>query len=209
MFSVRISVFLAAPCFGLICDWTEWFDVSKPEEYGGDYETYNAIRSEHGNKICEAPERIECRAKDRPDVSLEELGQKVECNVTYGLICKNEEQDATLWQLCYNYEIRVNCCEWHEISCEITSTLSPTSTATSTTTSTTVPIMTTARQPTTITTMPIPTPTITSEFTPSVTTPVTSTSPGIWQNNTLCSCFAIGEIKGRQLLKACHLHSRY
>ncbi|XP_052666587.1 mucin-2 [Harpia harpyja] len=165
------------PCFGLICNWTQWFDVSKPEEDGGDYETYDAIRKEHGNKICEAPEDIECRAKDNPDMSLEELGQKVECNVTYGLICKNEEQDATMWQLCYNYEIRVNCCEWSEISCETTSTLSPTPTATSTTTSTTVPITTTVRQSTAITTMPIPTPTITSEFTPSVTTPVTSTSP--------------------------------
>ncbi|KAM9605090.1 mucin-2 isoform 5-T5 [Morphnus guianensis] len=165
------------PCFGLICNWTQWFDVSKPEEDGGDYETYDAIRKEHGNKICEAPEDIECRAKDNPDMSLEELGQKVECNVTYGLICKNEEQDATMWQLCYNYEIRVNCCEWSEISCETTSTLSPTPTATSTTTSTTVPITTIVRQSTAITTMPIPTPTITSEFTPSVTTPVTSTSP--------------------------------
>ncbi|XP_040985275.1 mucin-2 [Aquila chrysaetos chrysaetos] len=165
------------PCFGFICNWTQWFDVSKPEEDGGDYETYDAIRNEHGNKICEAPEDIECRAKDNPDMSLEELGQKVECNVTYGLICKNEEQDATMWQLCYNYEIRVNCCEWSEISCETTSTLSPTPTATSTTTSTTVPITTTVRQSTAVTTMPIPTPTITSEFTPSVTTPVTSTSP--------------------------------
>ncbi|XP_074774746.1 mucin-2 [Athene noctua] len=161
------------PCFGLICNWTEWFDVSKPEEDGGDYETYDAIRNEHGDKICEAPEKIECRAKEKPDVSLEELGQKVECNVTYGLICKNEEQDPTMWQLCYNYEIRVNCCEWHEIPCETP----PTPTPSSTTTSTTVLTTTTTRRPTASTTTPIPTPTITSEFTPSVTTPVTSTSP--------------------------------
>ncbi|XP_026705984.1 mucin-2 [Athene cunicularia] len=161
------------PCFGLICNWTEWFDVSKPEEDGGDYETYDAIRNEHGDKICEAPEKIECRAKEKPDVSLEELGQKVECNVTYGLICKNEEQDPTMWQLCYNYEIRVNCCEWHEIPCETPPTLTPSSTTTSTTVLTT----TTTRRPTASTTTPIPTPTITSEFTPSVTTPVTSTSP--------------------------------
>uniref|UniRef100_A0A8D0EWW5 Mucin 2, oligomeric mucus/gel-forming n=1 Tax=Strix occidentalis caurina TaxID=311401 RepID=A0A8D0EWW5_STROC len=165
--------FLSAPCFGLICNWTEWFDVSKPEEDGGDYETYDAIRNEHGDKICEAPEKIECRAKEKPDVSLEELGQKVECNVTYGLICKNEDQDPTMWQLCYNYEIRVNCCEWYEIPCETT----PTPTPTSTTTSTTVVITTTTRRPTASTTTPIPTPTITSGFTPSVTTPVTSTSP--------------------------------
>ncbi|XP_063015610.1 mucin-2 [Melospiza melodia melodia] len=136
----------------LICDWTEWFDVSKPEEGGGDYETYDEIRK-HGNKICTAPEEIECRAKDKPDVSLEELGQKVECNVKYGLICKNDEQDVTMWPLCYNYEIRVNCCEWQEIPCEHTTT--PTVPSTSTTTQTTIASTTTTRTSTEITTRPI------------------------------------------------------
>ncbi|XP_051660232.1 mucin-2 isoform X7 [Manacus candei] len=165
------------PCFGLICDWTEWFDVSNPEEDGGDYETYDEIRK-HGYKICEAPEKIECRAEDKPDVSLEELGQKVQCDVSYGLICKNEEQDVTMWQLCYNYEIRVNCCEWQEIPCEITPTPSTPQTATSTTTKTTVPLTTTSRIPTEITTSPTHIASTTSELIPSVSTPVTSTSPG-------------------------------
>ncbi|OXB72765.1 UNVERIFIED_CONTAM: hypothetical protein H355_006208, partial [Colinus virginianus] len=166
--------FLVAPCLGLICDWSEWFDVSNPEKDDGDYETYEEIRTKHGDKICEAPENIECRAKESPDKTLEELGQKVECNVTYGLICKNEEQDASIWRLCYNYEIRVNCCEWREIPCEPTSTPSPTPTATSVTTGTTVPT-TTTQQSTTISTVPPPTAT-TSKPTPSVTTPVTSAS---------------------------------
>ncbi|XP_050191777.1 mucin-2 [Myiozetetes cayanensis] len=165
------------PCLGLICDWTEWFDVSNPEKDGGDYETYDEIRK-HGYKICEAPEKIECRAEDKPDVSLEELGQKVQCDVTYGLICKNEEQDVTMWQLCYNYEIRVNCCEWQEIPCETTPTPSTPQTATSTTTKTTVPLTTTSRIPTEITTSPIHITSTTSEPTPSVSTPVTSTPPG-------------------------------
>lgn len=158
--------FLAAPCLVLICDWSEWFDVSNPEEDGGDYETYDAIRIEHGNKICAAPENIECRAKDSPDKTLEELGQKVECNVTYGLICKNEEQDASIWHLCYNYEIRVNCCEWHEIPCDTGPSSTPT--ASSVTTGTTVPT-TTTQQSTTITTIPTPTATTTSQSPPSVT----------------------------------------
>ncbi|XP_074004839.1 LOW QUALITY PROTEIN: mucin-2 [Numenius arquata] len=164
------------PCFDLICNWTEWFDVSNPEEDGGDNETYEAIK-EHGKKICETPEKIECRAKDNPHMSLEELGQKVECNVTFGLICKNEEQDATMWELCYNYEIRVNCCELHEVPCGTPSTPSLTPTATSTTTSTTVPTTTITRETTSITTMSIPTPTITRQPPSSVTSPETSTSP--------------------------------
>ncbi|XP_039408874.1 mucin-2 [Corvus cornix cornix] len=165
------------PCFGLICDWTEWFDVSKPEEGGGDYETYDEIRN-HGNKICTAPEQIECRAKDKPDVSLDDLGQKVECNVTYGLICKNDEQDVTMWQLCYNYEIRVNCCEWQEIPCGPTITPTIPHTPASTTTKTTVPTTTTTRTSTEITTPPVHIHSTTSEHTPSVPSPVTSTSTG-------------------------------
>nr|AGD81026.1 mucin 2 [Gallus gallus] len=164
------------PCLVLICDWSEWFDVSNPEEDGGDYETYDAIRIEHGNKICAAPENIECRAKDSPDKTLEELGQKVECNVTYGLICKNEEQDASIWHLCYNYEIRVNCCEWHEIPCDAGPSSTPT--ASSVTTGTTVPT-TTTQQSTTITTIPTPTATTTSQSPPSVTSgsTVSTTAP--------------------------------
>ncbi|XP_030911677.1 mucin-2 [Geospiza fortis] len=164
------------PCIvtELICDWTEWFDVSKPEEGGGDYETYDEIRK-HGNKICTAPEKIECRAKDKPDVSLEELGQKVECNVTYGLICKNDEQDVTMWPLCYNYEIRVNCCEWQEIPCEHTTT--PTIPSTSTTTQTTIASTTTIRASTEITTTPIDIHSTTSPSPPTPSTPKSTTTP--------------------------------
>uniref|UniRef100_A0A803XKC0 Mucin 2, oligomeric mucus/gel-forming n=1 Tax=Meleagris gallopavo TaxID=9103 RepID=A0A803XKC0_MELGA len=172
-----------APCLGLICDWSEWFDVSNPEEDGGDYETYEEIRKEHGNKICAAPENIECRAKDSPDKTLEELGQKVECNVTYGLICKNEEQDASIWHLCYNYEIRVNCCEWHEFPCETASTPSSIPTASSVTTGTTVPTTTirhTTAPPTTTGSAPTTTSgtTLSSSTTSSTvsTTPVTVTT---------------------------------
>ncbi|XP_025940069.1 mucin-2-like, partial [Apteryx rowi] len=160
------------PCFELICNWTQWYDVSRPNEGDGDYETYDAIRNKHGNEICEVPEEIECRAENRPDMSLEELGQKVECNVTYGLICKNEEQsDAT--PICYNYEIRVYCCEWHEVPCETKPGSTPVH---STTTSTTIVVDTTTWQPAVTTTTPKPTPTTISKPTPPSTTPVTPTT---------------------------------
>nr|XP_021410840.1 mucin-2 [Lonchura striata domestica] len=164
------------PCIitELICDWTEWFDVSKPEEGGGDYETYDEIRK-HGHKICTAPEEIECRAKDKPDLTLEQLGQKVECNVKYGLICKNDEQDITMWPLCYNYEIRVNCCEWQQIPCE--PTITPTIPQTSTTTQTTITSSTTTRTSTEITTTPIHIHSTTSPPTPSTPKSTTMTLP--------------------------------
>uniref|UniRef100_A0A8C2YFS8 Mucin 2, oligomeric mucus/gel-forming n=1 Tax=Coturnix japonica TaxID=93934 RepID=A0A8C2YFS8_COTJA len=172
-FSTEIS-----PCLGLICDWSEWFDVSNPEEDGGDYETYDAIRIEHGNKICTAPENIECRAKDSPDKTLEELGQKVECNVTYGLICKNEEQDASIWHLCYNYEIRVNCCEWHEVPCVTASTPSSTPTASSVTTGTTVTPVSHSVTTTTV---------FTSTVSSTTASPTTGSSPTSTSGTTLSS----------------------
>lgn len=107
-------------------------------------------------------------------MSLEELGQKVECNVAYGLICKNDEQDVTMWPLCYNYEIRVNCCEWQEIPCGHTTT--PTIPSTSTTTQTTIASTTTTRTSTEITSIPTSTK---CEYTLSVLTPLISTTSGI------------------------------
>lgn len=132
------SICLTATCYEL-CEWTQWYDVSLPkdEPNGGDYETYEAIRNKYPNSICSAPQNIECRAKESPDQSLEELGQKVECNVTYGLVCRNDDQDKSLWNLCYNYEIRVYCCEEH---CGIL----PTTTITTTTLSTTTTVQTTS-----------------------------------------------------------------
>ncbi|XP_041337051.1 mucin-2 [Pyrgilauda ruficollis] len=168
----------------LICDWTEWFDVSKPEEGGGDYETYDEIRK-HGNKICTAPEKIECRAKDKPDVSLEELGQKVECNVKYGLICKNDEQDVTMWPLCYNYEIRVNCCEWQEVPCG--PTVTPTIASTATTTKTTIGSTTTTRTTTEITTTPIHVHSTTPPSPPTPSTPKSTTTPSTPETPTTTS----------------------
>ncbi|NWT76013.1 MUC5B protein, partial [Prunella himalayana] len=180
--------FLAAPCVvtELICDWTEWFDVSKPEEGGGDFETYDEIRK-HGNKICTAPEKIECRAKDKPDVSLEELGQKVECNVKYGLICKNDEQDVTMWPLCYNYEIRVNCSP------------PPPTPSTPKSTTTTLPTetpTTTTSTPTTTTGTGSPTPTSTTSSTSSPTPTYTTTTPtpGTSLDCSLMCTFAMGEM---------------
>uniref|UniRef100_A0A8D2IZP5 Mucin 2, oligomeric mucus/gel-forming n=1 Tax=Varanus komodoensis TaxID=61221 RepID=A0A8D2IZP5_VARKO len=149
------------PC---ICEWTQWYDVSTPtnEPGGGDYETYEIIRSK-GYDFCAAPLDIHCRAKDAPDQTLEELGQKVDCNVTYGLICRNEDQDQSLWNLCYDYEISVFCCP---VPCSTTTGIT---TTTRTPTTTTPPTTTKPSTTTPTTTMPTTTPIITS-------TPLTSTS---------------------------------
>ncbi|KAM8939218.1 mucin-2-like [Pelodytes ibericus] len=94
----------------VICMWTPWFDANTPQQgqEGGEFETYDEIRKSH--TFCEAPVEIRCRAVDAPNLDFDALGQTVHCNVSYGFICRNNEQqeENSLWQTCYNYEIRVN-----------------------------------------------------------------------------------------------------
>ncbi|XP_006877059.1 PREDICTED: mucin-5AC [Chrysochloris asiatica] len=99
------------------CTWTKWFDVDfpSPGPHGGDVETYdNIIR--HGEKVCHKPEEImqlECRAENHPDVNIKQLGQVVECNPDVGLVCRNQDQMGK-FKMCFNYKIRVLCCEYQD-----------------------------------------------------------------------------------------------
>ncbi|XP_036895115.1 mucin-5AC isoform X2 [Sturnira hondurensis] len=105
------------------CSWTKWFDVDfpSPGPHGGDLETYsNIVRS--GEKICRRPEYIshlQCRAENHPEVSIESVGQVVQCSPDVGLVCRNRDQRGT-FKMCLNYEVRVLCCEPRE-GCPLTS----------------------------------------------------------------------------------------
>ncbi|XP_064145005.1 mucin-5B [Loxodonta africana] len=94
----------------LRCQWTEWFDVDYPksEEAGGDIESYDKIRRAGGD-ICEQPQDIECQAENLPNSTLQQVGQRVHCDASFGLVCRNNEQKGP-FQMCYNYRIRVLCC---------------------------------------------------------------------------------------------------
>ncbi|XP_062054496.1 mucin-5AC [Lepus europaeus] len=96
------------------CSWTKWFDVDFPAPgvHGGDKETYDNILR-HGERICRRPEeimRLQCRAENHPDVSIERLGQVVQCDPDVGLVCHNRDQEGA-GGMCLNYEVRVLCCE--------------------------------------------------------------------------------------------------
>nr|XP_023510677.1 mucin-2 [Equus caballus] len=186
-----------APC----CFWSDWINEDHPETHGdsGDRERFDSV--------CQAPEDIECRAATEPQLSLEELGQKVQCNVSFGFICKNEDQFGDgPFGVCYDYEIRVRCCLPMEecpstptttpmTTTMITATTTPSTTTMTTTTETTTPTTsttpltstakptTTTRETTTLTMTTIPgsstlTPTITTTTTTETTTPTTSTTSG-------------------------------
>ncbi|XP_059785965.1 mucin-5AC [Balaenoptera ricei] len=184
------------------CTWTKWFDADfpSPGPQGGDFETYsNIVR--RGEKICHRPEYIsalECRAKNHPDVSIQTLGQVVQCSPEVGLVCRNRDQKGQ-FRICLNYEVRVLCCEPQEgcpvthvtttsptavpitstASVETTSTTSapPTSTTTVETASTTSALTTSTTSVETASTTPVPTIiTTTVETTRPTTAPTTSTA---------------------------------
>uniref|UniRef100_A0A8C7TYM1 Mucin-5AC n=1 Tax=Oncorhynchus mykiss TaxID=8022 RepID=A0A8C7TYM1_ONCMY len=159
---------------GYPCVWSQWFDTTFPTlgTPGGDSETYNNIRSiiSAGYHICSSPEAVECRAKQYPGLQISQLGQDVTCNPSVGLICQNNMQG--LQQKCFDYEIRVKCCQCG------TTTHIPT-----TTTTTTGPHITTPTPTTTTSTSTAPPTTKTTTQTPSpsttLTTTPTSTSTGV------------------------------
>ncbi|XP_074481235.1 mucin-5AC [Sebastes fasciatus] len=120
------------------CEWSPWYDTSFPTlgTPGGDSETYEKIR-EAGHKICAKPSQIQCRAEKFPNVTIDNVGQVVQCNVAKGLTCRNEDQTGPL-ALCFNYQVKVLCCDYSACPTKPTpSTTPPTSTANSPTIPTT------------------------------------------------------------------------
>ncbi|KAM9149379.1 mucin-5AC-like [Pangshura tecta] len=162
------------------CTWSKWFDVdfpsSGPKE--GDIETYNNIRAA-GQIICKKPANIECRAENHPDMSIDEVGQIVQCDVNFGLMCKNEDQIGK-FKMCLNYEIRVLCCE-ENLNCPTPTTSIATTTIRTpptTVTKTTIEVTTSTQPPGT------ETPGTTTAKTPAVTTPTQVTTPIISSTQT-------------------------
>uniref|UniRef100_A0A8K9Y153 VWFD domain-containing protein n=1 Tax=Oncorhynchus mykiss TaxID=8022 RepID=A0A8K9Y153_ONCMY len=176
---------------GYPCVWSQWFDTTFPTlgTPGGDSETYNNIRAE-GHNICEKPSNIQCRAEKYPNVSISQVGQVVQCNVAEGLTCRNEDQSGP-FPLCFNYQVRVLCCD-EDLCTSKPTTISPTTTRPPVTTTTTTTTATTSTISTT--TLNTKTPTSTTSTTiPSTTTPtptttiLTSTAPSTTKTTTLPS----------------------
>ncbi|XP_010219714.1 PREDICTED: mucin-5AC-like, partial [Tinamus guttatus] len=153
------------------CKWSKWYDVHSPTLHNkGDYETYHDIRAA-GKAICRNPEKIQCRAEKYPHKSIGEIGQVVHCNVTYGLICRNEEQKGEL-HICLNYQIKVLCCDDYS-HCQTTAVTFTPLTETSTQISTTTEITSFSS---TITSIPITKTSESTTFKPSTTTGTTTST---------------------------------
>nr|XP_048314516.1 mucin-5B-like [Myodes glareolus] len=160
------------------CTWTDWFDADfpNPGPRGGDFEVYAVLR-EVGFVFCEQPKDIQCRSEKEPDKPLETLEQVVQCDVRFGLICKNINQSGPL-QYCDNYHVRLLCCD-NTTHCTTPPMATP-STVPSTST-----VLSTHTSPTsnTMTSSPVATNSTvphSSSLVPTPTSPVltTATSPG-------------------------------
>ncbi|XP_025063683.1 LOW QUALITY PROTEIN: mucin-5AC [Alligator sinensis] len=192
-------------CVHEVCKWSQWYDVHYPGngENEEDFDTFDNLRAE-GYKICKAPKAVECRAKDYPTTPLNELGQKVECNTTAGLICYNKDQNP---MKCHNYQIKIYCCTF--VPCGYTTTTSIKSTETATTVTETIPPETTTTfvhstdtpQPTstkykttTLSTSTMTTTTLSTTSVPETTTmtssilPTTSAKPITTISSTTAAC---------------------
>ncbi|XP_030307409.1 mucin-5AC [Calypte anna] len=132
----RTTTSYTSPCQPEVCTWSQWFDVDFPSAgpNQGDFETYQHIQAA-GQEVCQHPKQIQCQAEQYPDVPITQVGQVVQCDVHFGLVCKNEDQKGK-FRMCLNYRIRVLCCSPNS-NCPI-STPTPTTTALGTPTSTTV-----------------------------------------------------------------------
>ncbi|XP_047436677.1 LOW QUALITY PROTEIN: mucin-5AC-like [Mugil cephalus] len=113
------------------CEWSPWYDTSFPlmGTPGGDDETYKKIK-EAGHQICDKPSEIECRAVKFPNVSIDKVGQVVQCDLAKGLTCRNEDQSGPL-PLCFNYQIRVLCCDYNACPTTLAPSTKPTTPITS------------------------------------------------------------------------------
>ncbi|XP_058637797.1 mucin-5AC-like isoform X2 [Onychostoma macrolepis] len=104
-----------------ICLWSEWLDFGGPTTgpEGGERISIKRILDNYPT-VCSAPKEVECRAKKYPRLSLSQLDQVVKCNAKDGLVCLNKYQDIT--HQCFDYEIRVSCCDGN---CGSTTALTP------------------------------------------------------------------------------------
>ncbi|XP_029289228.1 LOW QUALITY PROTEIN: mucin-2-like [Cottoperca gobio] len=192
------------------CKWSDWKNNNYPDtkSEGGEYETITKI-ADQDSSVCRKPVEIECRAKENKDVSLKDRQPNVICNVTNGLICHNKDQ---LPLKCYDYEIRVKCCENicppSTTSPPTTTTEQPTTTTvteesttkttgtespTTTTTVTETPTTTTTEQPTTTTVTEESTTKTTGTEKPTTTTTVTETPSTTKENPTTTTVTEITE----------------
>merc|ERR1739838_825132 len=90
-----------------VCKWSDWTSNHYPSSVDDDEtESIKDIKN-LDLSVCTKPLEIECRAKQYKDKSLAQVGQKVTCDPTVGLICKGQDHVHHLFALTTKYESNV------------------------------------------------------------------------------------------------------
>ncbi|CAH1271803.1 MUC5AC [Branchiostoma lanceolatum] len=98
------------PC----CEWSDWMNSDNIIDTS-DNETYHHLR-DHYYSFCWEPEAIQCRTVDvnseGQHLDVAQAGQVgVVCDASVGLLCLGELQLDTPQKVCFDYEVRVLCCD--------------------------------------------------------------------------------------------------
>ncbi|XP_066294936.1 mucin-2-like isoform X2 [Branchiostoma lanceolatum] len=98
------------PC----CEWSDWMNSDNIIDTS-DNETYHHLR-DHYYSFCLEPEAIQCRTVDvnseGQHLDVAQAGQVgVVCDASVGLLCLGELQLDTPQKVCFDYEVRVLCCD--------------------------------------------------------------------------------------------------
>ncbi|KAI8478038.1 hypothetical protein Bbelb_442260, partial [Branchiostoma belcheri] len=160
-----------------MCEWKEWMNKEYPSPSNPNQnETYANLRDSYD--FCETPMGIQCQISGMPmNMPFESVAQEgVTCDMENGLYC-DASQLTGIFQVCYDYEIRVKCCSEE---C-VTPTPVSTTTLTTTTETTTAYVSPTTTETTTVSTA---VPTTTAETTTAETTTVSTTTPPITTEST-------------------------
>uniref|UniRef100_T1JAC2 Hemocytin n=1 Tax=Strigamia maritima TaxID=126957 RepID=T1JAC2_STRMM len=92
-------------------EYGSWINIKKPQVTDGDYESIDEIIE--NSRFCTNPIEIECR-DSVTKIDYQQTGQKMQCDLTHGLDCKNRDQGKG--QYCYDYEVRIVCYTCPEVT---------------------------------------------------------------------------------------------
>ncbi|XP_035665580.1 mucin-2-like [Branchiostoma floridae] len=118
-----------------VCSWTSWMDACYPTPaVSGDDESFTSLRR-HGFKIGGANQkisRIQCRTVGT-HIDYSKTGQNVVANCEVGCVCTHATGPSKFQMMmrgispyCYNYEVRLLCCNANVAICSKTTTPSAT-----------------------------------------------------------------------------------
>ncbi|XP_031409320.1 mucin-5B [Meleagris gallopavo] len=128
-------------CVKYVCEWSEWYNGTELEN---EEETFQNITEK---STCNEVSSIECRVHENSPRTIKDRNQKIQCNKTTELKCNNKDEED---KKCYNYQIRVLCCNYKSCSEITTTTPRQTQQTTSITTeTTTIPVQTKIKPTTT------------------------------------------------------------